>query len=77
MLNSATLPCSWSCQPAMLLGLQPDSGEVRWVKVAGIPSEEINPGKKSCGPMVDGESHASSLIKITASQIADTFPLSW
>jgi len=43
----------------------------------GIPSEGTNPGEKSSGPMADGESHASCLIKITASQIADTFPLSW
>lgn len=40
-------------------------------------SQHIKKKKNPLGPRQKGQSHASSLIKITASQVADTFPLSW
>ena len=78
MFYSATLPCSWSRQPAMLPGLQPDSGLSQMGQSGrnsfqGDKSQQKNP----LGPWRKGKSHASSLIKITASQVADAFPLSW
>lgn len=70
--GTISLPCFQDCNLTLS---KPDGSD--WQELLQVDKSQHTKKKNPLGPWQKGQSHASSLIKITASQVADTFPLSW